>query len=50
MLLNGPASVLDDLYRSGKIDGYLFTPTEIKQRDTNPLLIKNSTNATSIKT
>ena len=49
VLLNGPTSILDDLYCSGKIDGYLFTPTEIKQRDKNPLLIKNNTNVTAIK-
>ena len=49
MLLNGPTSILDDLYCSGKIDGYLFTPTEIKPRDTNPPLIKNSLGATAIE-
>ena len=49
VVLNGFTSILSDLYCSGKIDGYLFTPTEIKQRDTNPLLIKNRANTTSIK-
>jgi hypothetical protein len=47
--LNGPTNILGDLYSSGKIDGYLFTPTEIKQRDTNALLIKNKDNVTAIK-
>jgi hypothetical protein len=37
--LNGPTSILDNLYCSHKIDCYLFTPTEIKPRDANPLLI-----------
>ena len=32
-----------------KLDCYLFTPTEIKPRDTNPLLIKNGSNATAIE-
>ena len=49
VLLTGPTTILDDLYCSGKIDGYLFTPTEIKPRDTNPLLIKNSSGATAIE-
>ena len=48
-LLTGPTTILDDLYCSGTIDGYLFTPTEIKPRDTNPLLIKNSLGATAIE-
>ena len=47
--LNGPTNILDNLYCSHKIDCYLFTPTEIKPRDTNPLLIKNGSNATAIE-
>ena len=45
----GATNVLGNLYCSNPIDAYRFTPTEIVQRDVNPLLIKNKDNITSIK-
>ena len=45
----GATNVLGNLYCSNPIDAYRFTPTEIVQRDVNPLLIKNKNNITAIQ-
>jgi hypothetical protein len=45
----GETKVYGDLYSSTKIDCNLFTAKEIKQRDTNALLIKDRNNVTAIE-
>ena len=45
----GETKVYGDLHSSTKIDCNLFTATEIKQRDTNALLIKDRNNLTAIE-
>ena len=49
IVLNGPTNILGALYCSHPIDAYRFSATEIIQRDTNPLLIKNKNNITTIQ-
>jgi hypothetical protein len=45
----GATNILGNLFCTHPIDAYRFTPTEIVQRDINPLLIKKFGNATAIE-
>ena len=49
LIFFGETKVYGDLYSSTKIDCDLFTAKEIKQRDTNALLIKDRNNVTAIQ-